>query len=324
MKTKFLLSTVLVAILGVQTVHAEPGDMGVMGENAWTQNDVVRAKHIDSFGDVYYTYAQEVPCVAKQFKKVQTKAEEKWRKEVSTAFNETVMALSALDNNNIDDAKKQLKSATDKFNTLLKNNPEPRSIPLSLDVDIYHADASAKEVEAITNDSIKLLKDHQIQDANMLLSGLKDEIDVTTHSIPMELYPLSTQTAYDKLKNGDTKGAREALLAGFDTVEMESVVIPIAILESQDEILSAAAVEKSDKSEAIKHVKSANMYLEKAKMLGYTTKYSDTYMSLHDQIHAIQKEINGKNEVEKLYEKIKVDYNKFLDGLIGKIPMLVG
>jgi hypothetical protein len=52
--------------------------------------------------------------------------------------------------------------------------------------------------------------------------------------------------------------------------------------------------------------------LQKAELLGYTTKHSAEYKALSNSIKEIEKEIKGKNMVEKLYDNLKKDFTSLI------------
>ncbi len=62
----------------------------------------------------------------------------------------------------------------------------------------------------------------------------------------------------------------------------------------------------------------ANIELDKAVLLGYASKHSSEYKSLKSKILAIQKEIKGKNKVEKLYRDIKKDFKSLVHKTRGE------
>lgn len=306
MKTKILFSTLLAAMLLSINIQAA----SVTSEtNAPVQ---MTKKHNYEFGG----YESEIKKYHDEL--------EKTPQDIIKGFEATQNALIALDQNDTEGAQSQLKTATDFFNIAFTYNPDFKNMPVAMDVDIQHTNDTADNIQAIVENATRMLKESDIQGAIALLNGLKDQVDITIEYLPMELYPTSTKTAYDKLQTGDQAGAEAALIAGFDSIIVETITIPIGILESQAAIIAASELEKTQTAEAAKLLDDAKTALQKARLLGYTSKYSETYQSLVNQIDAIQKALKGKNEAEKLYEKIRIDYNKLLDTVIGKIPLLVG
>jgi hypothetical protein len=141
---------------------------------------------------------------------------------------------------------------------------------------------------------------------------LKDELDINIISLPMQVYPASTKTALEALNKGDKKAALSALAVGFSTLVHTKIVIPTPLLIAQDMIKDAANLDKSKKQEAHKLLDAAKEQLKRAYLLGYTSKHTKAYKELNAQIDAISKEIDGKNMVEKLYEKLKESFKSLI------------
>ncbi|CAA6825218.1 MAG: Unknown protein [uncultured Sulfurovum sp.] len=247
---------------------------------------------------------------------------EKTPKEIFDGLNLTIDAIKALDNNNSTLAQKNLGEASAIFEKVFKANPELKMIPIDIDIKIEDHQVSNENVKAITENAIRMLKEHDTQEAIALLTNLKNQINITTLYLPMAFYEMGTKVATEALKKENKIEAMDALSLGFNSMIIEESIIPIALLESQSALLSASIIEKDDKEEALKWLDIAKSNLEQARLLGYTSKYNDDYQLLSNQIHSIAKEIKGKNEVEKLYDTLKNDYNKFLDKIIGDIPLI--
>jgi len=92
-------------------------------------------------------------------------------------------------------------------------------------------------------------------------------------------------------------------------------VIPTPLLVTQDLINEVMKLDKSKKEDAIKLLEAAKESLNRAELLGYTKLFPKEYKALNTSIDAIEKEIKGKNEVEKLYSNLKND----IINLISKI-----
>lgn len=234
----------------------------------------------------------------------------------------TMEAMTALDHNQTSDAQTKLTKASDAFDKAFKAHPELKMVPVDVDIEIEDHEVTNENVKAITQNAIRMLKEHDVQEAIALLSELKNQINVTTLYLPMAFYETGTKVAAEALKKGKQEEAMRALVAGFNSMMVQESMIPIALLDSQAAIIAASVVDKEDKEAAHELLESAKANLEQARLLGYTTKYSDDYKALSDQIHAIQKEIKGKNEVEKLYDSVKKDYNMLLDKIVGAIPLI--
>ena len=233
-------------------------------------------------------------------------------KDIMKGLNETVLAIDALGRKKTDEAKKALQEATKAFDSALKVDPTLKLVPVENAVQLYSVDVPVKTIDKAVGVAINLLKDHKVQTANSILEPLKDEIDIETIYVPMDLYPVATKTALTALKKGDTKAATSALIAGMSTMVHTRIVMPLGLLGAQDLITAASQLDKSKKKEVIALLDAAQEELVKARKLGYISKHTKEYKSLEKQIKELKKEAKGKNVVAKLYEKLKKDFESLI------------
>ncbi len=230
-------------------------------------------------------------------------------KEIITALQDSTKAVVYLQHKKIDEAKKLLNDATQKFDKALKDNPALDVVPVDEQIAMYENLSSTKEIEKVLDTVKDMLKNHDVQGAREVLSPLRDEMDIVTTSIPMKLFPDATKKAKEALDKKDVKKALTILAGAFDTMVEEAAVIPLPLLSAQDLIAEASALDKSKKEEATKLLNEAKEELNKAKVLGYTNRKSPEYKALVEAIDAVKKEIKGKNAVEKMYDKLKADFS---------------
>lgn len=225
--------------------------------------------------------------------------------EIVEAMKQSSLAIRSLQNKKIDEAKAHLQLAKDNFTTALKNDPSLDTVPLDERIEVYENPASAKEINNILTLTQEFLIHYDLDAARASLAPLKDEIDIETISLPMAVFPVAIQDALDALNKGDTQNAITIMDEGYHSFIVAEAVIPIPLLTAQDMIIKASTLDKNKKDEALKLLNGAKDELHKAVVLGYT-KHSDTdYKALSSAIDTIKKEIKGKNEVEKLYDKVK-------------------
>ena len=233
-------------------------------------------------------------------------------KEIVEGLQNTYMAMTALQQNKKDEAVKLLEKADKSFDVALKADPSLKLIPIDERLQAYAFMGSSDVIDARLKLAVQLLKAHETQDASDILLPLKDELDITTVSIPMDLYPVSVKTALKALQKDDIKGAAIAINTAMNSLVSFRVIIPTPLLVAQDLIAEAAKLDKSKKEEATKLLDAAKEELKRAELLGYTSKHAADYKALNESIEKIQKEIKGENKVKKLYEKLK---NEFITSL---------
>ncbi len=230
-------------------------------------------------------------------------------KEIITALQDSYKAVQYLQHKKIDEAKKLLNDATQKFDKALKDNPALDVVPLDEQVAVYENLSSSKEIQKVLDTVKDMIEHHDVQGAREVLDPLRDEMDIVTTSIPMKLFPDATKEAQKALDKKDVKKALTILAGAFNTLVEDYAVIPLPLLNAQDLILDAAALDKTKKEDATTLLDAAKAELNKAKVLGYTNSKSPEYKALVDQIDAVKKEIKGKNIVEKMYDKLKSDFS---------------
>jgi len=216
--------------------------------------------------------------------------------------------MQSLQHKKVDEAKKQLKTATEKFDLALKNDPTLDIVPLDERIAVFENLASAKEIKHILTSTQELLSHYKLNEARASLAPLRDEMDIETVSLPMKVFPIATKDALKALNKDDTKAAVVIMAEAYNTFLVENAVIPLPLLKAQDLIADAASLDKSKKEEATKLLDGAKEELDRANLLGYSSKHSPEYKALVESIDAIKKEIKGKNVIEKLYDKLKEDF----------------
>ena len=128
----------------------------------------------------------------------------------------------------------------------------------------------------------------------------------------MKVYPVAVKKALDALNKNDTTGAYNAVADAMNSLVIFKTVVPTPLLVAQDLVIDASKLDKSKKEEATKLLEAAKDALKRAELLGYTKKFDPEYKNLTKSINAIEKEIKGKNVVEKLYDKIKEDFETLI------------
>jgi len=230
-------------------------------------------------------------------------------KEIILGMQNTYKALQDLRAQKKEDAKKDLQTALDNFNKALKDNPNLDIVPIDERFQAFAFLGSTDDIKKALNLGQKLLKEHNTQLAIDTISPLKDELDIT---IPMKIYPKAVQKALETLKKGDTKKAYTEVAEVMNSLVLYKTVIPTPLLIAQDFVLEASKLDKTKKDDATKLLEAAKYALSRAELLGYTKLFPNEYANLTKSINGIEKEIKGKNEVEKLYDKLKDDFKSLL------------
>ena len=242
----------------------------------------------------------------------QNKLIKKGPEEVSNGLKQTLTAIKAIQKDDIEKAKQSLKEAHKSFETALKEDPKMKLIPIAGEMQVKQLESTPDQIKDAVKMAKEALDKNHLQEARAILAPLEDDIVVATQYIPMDLYPKAADLALKALEKNNKAAAANILIDGLSTFVTVRVVMPIPLIEAQELILDASKLDKSKKEEAKKLLDAAKVELEKATLLGYTDKHSDEYKELTKQIDAIQKEMKGKNVVEKLYDKLKASFKKLI------------
>jgi len=298
MKTKHLISTV-VASLFVGTLS-----LSANTEIASSSKVVQSQQNTQKILRIHKSINHEVKIQKENFKKAS--------KEITDGLKKTFLATRALENKKVDEAKELLKESIKLFEPALKAEPELGLIAIAQEINVNVFEGNSNELQHYIDSSITLLKKHNTQKARVMLLPLMDEVVIATQSIPIDIYLASTKEALKLLESNKKDEALATLVTGMSLMELDTVVMPIPLMLSEDLIVEASLLDKSKKEEAQKLLNMADDELKKAILFGYTKKHEPEYQLLSEGISEIQKEIKGKNVVEKLYDKLKNSFYSLL------------
>lgn len=206
-----------------------------------------------------------------------------------------------------------LQEATGKFDVALAATPSLNLVPIDGEVSISALITTPELLKAETDVVIDLLRNHKIQTAQALLEPMKDEMVITNTFLPMGTYPNAIKLATKYLVEGKKQEALNTLDIALSTVVMEEAIVPLAIIRTESLLKEASSLDKNkDKAKAHELLDAAQEQLEIATLLGYADKASKAYEDMKNQIKAVKKEIDGKNVVEKMYDKAKTSINNLI------------
>ncbi len=226
-------------------------------------------------------------------------------------------ALADLDENKVDDAKKDIELALGKLESILVAEHTPKLLPIENRMTVKNFVGTAKDVEVAIEKVKRLLDKGKVQDARVLLSTLQSEIDLTVVSLPLASYPDALKLASKYLIDNKPDKAKEVLALALSTFTEVEQVIPIPIINSIELIATASRISKDNKEQALKHLAFASDELDKAEKLGYVSKSEITYKQLHELIHKIEKEVKGPNKAEKLFKELGEKLKEFKDKILS-------
>ncbi len=238
---------------------------------------------------------------------------EEVNKGISEGFNKVQEATKLINDGKEKEAIQALQDATGKFDIALAANPDIKLIPIAAEVRVNELLTTSALVKTQVDLAKDLLEDSSVQAARAVLLPLRDDMETRTAYLPMATYPDAIKLATKMLVEKNKDAALETLAVALTTVVEKASIIPLSLIRAEALITAASELDKEKgKDKALKLLDAAKEQLNVATALGYTTKDSNLYDALKDQISAVKKEITGGNVVEKLYDKLKTSFENLI------------
>ena len=225
-------------------------------------------------------------------------------KEAVSAVALTQKVLDDLDKKDKESGIKDLEDAIGKLEVVLAAEKSPKLLPIDGAITAVEYLGDPKSIKKSIDKVEDLLRDGKVQEARTLLDTLQSQINVTTVNLPLATYPDALKLAAKYLHDDKVEQAKKVLGAALNTLVEDVVIIPVPVIKVEALITAASKIAKTDKEQALKHLAQAKVELEKAKLLGYTSKSDVTYKDLKKAIEKTEKEVKGKNKAEKLFEDL--------------------
>jgi hypothetical protein len=235
-------------------------------------------------------------------------------KDAVQGLKDVKEAIKILDNEKpeVEEAIKHLQSATGKFEVAVSLDNDLAFAPVESSIQTYILVASSDEVERELAFIKDLIEDGKVQEARRLLMPLRSEVVVQTASLPMATYPDAIKDATKQLSDGTVEKAKKTLETAMDTIVVDEEIIAIPLITAKNEIEKASKMDKDKKNKVLEKLKLAKEQLKLASVLGYLSDDGKLHDDLQGQIEKIEKEVNGKNKAEKLYDKLKAALKKII------------
>ncbi len=226
-------------------------------------------------------------------------------------------ALSELNGNKLDDAKKDIQLALGKLESILTAKDTPKLLPIENRILVKNFIGTSDDVKKIIEDVKKLLDNGKVQEAGELLISLQSEIDVTIVSLPLASYPDALKLASKYLIEKHPLKAKHVLEIALNTFAQEEHIIPIPLINALELVNVASKIAKDDKEQALKHLALAKDDLKKAELLGYVSSSTTTYKQLEELIEKTEKEVKGPNKAEKLFKELGEKIKEFKEKILS-------
>lgn len=246
---------------------------------------------------------------------------QKIRQQAIDALAHTREALTALEEERVDDALEALALTTGKLELIMARDPELALAPTDVAVITHDVYASKKAIEEAIEQAEEALEDGEVQAARELLAGLGSEIIISVTNLPLATYPEAIKAVTPLLDDGEIETAKRSLQAALNTLVVTEQVVPLpvlranALLDSAEELAAKSDRSESETEELDNQLKAARNQLEMAELLGYgdEKRYSPLYRDLQN----LQKKVRKGGSDGGLFDKVGNSMTRLWDSVFG-------
>ena len=241
-------------------------------------------------------------------------------KESIEVISETRKALKLLGDGKTAESMKALEKIIGKLEILLAKHPDLTSIPIDSHISVLNTFTDLETVETIRKDTIKLLKDGDIQKARQLIDSLVSEIRIRTTYIPMGTYPQAIKGIVPMIDGGNVKAASHTLREALATLVVETEIVPLPPINAKHLLRKAQKLsgdrKEENKQEILDLIENARYQLKMAEALGYGDIEKD-YETLHKLIDKTEDRISRNQSGEDIFDEVKEAVSKFTEKFRG-------
>ena len=231
---------------------------------------------------------------------------------------ETYKVVKLLDDNKDKEALDLLKKVIGELEVVLASNKSMSLVPINSYSIIADTDLEPEQIIKHLDKVKMLLEKGQIQEARVLLNGLRSEINIIIENLPLATYPDAMKLAAKYIANNKLSEARSVLTVALNSMVIETVVIPLPLVRAKGLVKEASKTANINKEKALEYLDEAKKQLRIAQILGYGHEDAKEYKELKERINSIQKEIKGKNKAEKMFEELLKKLKEFKEKLTSK------
>jgi hypothetical protein len=225
------------------------------------------------------------------------------------ALKETDAAIKALADNKNDEAIAAIERAVGKLEVTLTHNPDLALVPVDVQTTVLDSAMTPEQINATKRAALRLMKNHQLQQARMLITPLASEVDIDVTYIPLGTYPLALKSAAALIKDDKVEDAKTVLGNALATLVVLQEVQPLPTLRATALIADAAELsEKADRTDEenarlVKLLDALDAEIALGKALEYGTK--DVFEAFEDQMKDIRKKTENGGSGEGFFTRLK-------------------
>ncbi|MDZ7784030.1 MAG: YfdX family protein [Halioglobus sp.] len=245
----------------------------------------------------------------------------KIRQQAIDALAHTREALTALEEERVDDALEALALTTGKLELIMARDPELALAPTDVAVITHDVYASKQAIEDAIEQAEEALDDGEVQAARELLAGLGSEIIISVTNLPLATYPEAIKAVTPLIDDGEIATAKRSLQAALNTLVVTEHVVPLpilranALLDSAEELAAKSDRSDSEAEELDNQLKAARNQLEMAELLGYGDE--KRYAPLYKELESLQKKVRKGDSDSNLFDKVGNSMTRLWDSVFG-------
>jgi len=232
-------------------------------------------------------------------------------KEAVKAVAYTREALFALHLGNQQEGIKALQQAILQLNVLLNTPNAPYLLPVDVQIQVVQFIGDREDIARLAQRGKELVNRGLFPKARQILDSLRSEIVIKTINLPLSSYPPAIQLAIRYLNKGKVEEARDILGMVLTTLVEVDRLIPIPLIKAQTLVEGAERLSKTNRKEALIFLREAKRELERARLLGYTSKTPIGYKKLEQEITRLETGLQNGEEITFLFQTLIKDLKEF-------------
>lgn len=240
---------------------------------------------------------------------VQSKEAEKVIQEALKAYKETQEVIVLLEQRKVKEAKNKMADIKKKLSNLqTQYKGKINLLPISVVIAEIQGADDIKLAKDILKQAKESCEKNDIPKARDLLEVLRNEIQIRTHYLPLDVYTKAVDSAYQFLDKGDVKNALNALNIATGLIKVETVIIPKPIAEALLLIDDAKKRFENNPESAKKLLEEAKRKINLAQALGYVRTEEEIkpiVKEIEELEGKLEKETAKKDLFESLEKKVK-------------------
>lgn len=237
--------------------------------------------------------------------------------EAIDALARTKDALSALEEERVDDALEALAVATGKLELIVARDPELALAATDVSITTHDLFASTEAIKTALKSAEKALDKGAVQEARRILDAMGSELVITVTNLPLATYPDAIKAITPLIDAGKIEAAKRGLQAALNTLVLTHHVVPLPVVRSEALLEQAEELaKKSDRSDdeyrqLANQLAAVREQLEMAQLLGYGRK--NDYEQLYAQLDQIEAQTADGESGAGFFDKLEKSMARLMD-----------